>query len=153
MKTLDQILKSKPVFLNDWKESKLYGVIADFEGIYISKEEYEAKQAPYANVEHWIAKKGQMKNAINNWKNRKVLFASYSYQDYSGDAFVLVAVNKDLFEVNGSHCSCYGLEGQFDMEKIVLKELVNRITTGTFGKGNYCGNEFNAELKKFLGVK
>jgi len=40
---------------------------------------------------------------------KKVLFASYSYRDYSGSAFVLFEKEGKLYEVNGSHCSCYGL--------------------------------------------
>lgn len=50
--------------------------------------------------------------------NFTLLYADYTYEDYSGDAYVL-GYNKDkkqFFEVHGSHCSCYGLEGQWDEE-------------------------------------
>lgn len=50
--------------------------------------------------------------------NLILLYADYTYEDYSGDAYVL-GYNKDkkqFFEVHGSHCSCYGLEGQWDEE-------------------------------------
>lgn len=42
----------------------------------------------------------------------KILLASYTYEDYDGSAFVLFLRDGKLYEVNGSHCSCYGLEGQ-----------------------------------------
>lgn len=152
MKTLEQIIKTKPVFLNDWKDSKKFGVMCDFEDLYMTKEEYEAEKAPYPNIQAWIENKEKATRLIKEWKGKKVLFASYSYQDYSGDAFVLFCENGKLFEVNGSHCSCYGLEGQWTPEEVVLKELENRITVGTFGKDSYCGNEFNSELRTFLGL-
>lgn len=50
--------------------------------------------------------------------NVVLLYADYTYEDYSGDAYVL-GYDKEknqFFEVHGSHCSCYGLEGQWDEE-------------------------------------
>ena len=50
--------------------------------------------------------------------NLVLLYADYTYKDYSGDAYVLGydEEKKQFFEVHGSHCSCYGLEGQWDEE-------------------------------------
>lgn len=45
-----------------------------------------------------------------------ILFAEYVYADYEGSAFVLFEQAGKLFEVYGSHCSCYGLEGQWEPE-------------------------------------
>lgn len=42
----------------------------------------------------------------------KVLVASYTYEDYTGDAYVLFERGGKLWEVHGSHCSCYGLSQQ-----------------------------------------
>lgn len=50
MKTLNEILKQEPVFLNDWAESKKIGVLSDFEDVYITKEEYEATECPMPTV-------------------------------------------------------------------------------------------------------
>jgi hypothetical protein len=154
MKTLEQVLKSKPIYLNDWKDSKRFGVISDFENLSMDEAEFKAKEAPYSNVEYWKEKVINAKKALKEWKekNIKILFASYSYENYSGDAFVLFEQNGELFETNGSHCSCYGLEGQLEAESVVLKELENRLIKGTFGTDSYCGNDFNSELKKFLGI-
>ena len=46
-----------------------------------------------------------------------LLFASYSEGDYDGDAFVLYKQDGKLYEINGSHCSCYGLEDQWHPEE------------------------------------
>lgn len=53
----------------------------------------------------------------------EILLASYTYEDYNGDAFVLFRKDGKLFEVNGGHCSCYGLEGQWDPEETSILAL------------------------------
>lgn len=57
---------------------------------------------------------------------RQILFASYGGGSYEGDAFVLYKKGKKLYEVNGSHCSCYGLEGQWKPEETSWASLVMR---------------------------
>ncbi|MCY9107253.1 hypothetical protein [Bacillus atrophaeus] len=59
----------------------------------------------------------------------------------------------ELYEVNGSHCSCYGLEGQYSPEVVVLSELENRLVNGTFGEDDWSDNNFKKELCHFLGVR
>lgn len=51
-------------------------------------------------------------------ENLVLLYADYTYEDYNGDAYVLGydKEKKQFFEVHGSHCSCYGLESQWDEE-------------------------------------
>ena len=46
-----------------------------------------------------------------------ILFAWYEYEDYNGNAYVLFERGGKLFEVHGGHCSCYGLEGQWEPEE------------------------------------
>lgn len=54
----------------------------------------------------------------------KIIYASYYIQQYEGYAYVLFVYENKLYEVYGSHCSCYGLEGQFDFnEPVTLEEL------------------------------
>jgi hypothetical protein len=45
-----------------------------------------------------------------------VLVAWYGLGDYEGSAFVLFLKDDTLYEVNGAHCSCYGLENQWEPE-------------------------------------
>lgn len=68
----------------------------------------------------------------------QLLFAGYIYEDYAGDAIVVGYDHeeKKFFEVNGSHCSCYGLEDQWDVEyydnyELLVKVLEKR--NGYFG--------------------
>jgi hypothetical protein len=113
MKTLQEIIKQKPIYLNDWSNKE--DVARDFEN--------------------------------DDIKNLNILFADYQNQCYEGEAFVLFEKDGKLFEVIGSHCSCYGLEGQFDPEEVCL-EALERILI----KGNYSRNIFSTQLKEFLGL-
>ena len=150
MKTLQEILRQEPVYLNNWK-SKI-DLIGDFDDIYLTEEEYLSETPPYANVEYWQEKKQRMDKAIKEWENIHILFASYGQDDYSGDAFVLAHVDGKLHEVNGNHCSCFGLEGQWELEETTLEAIKHRLIEGKLGVDNYSGNEFHIELKEFLGI-
>ena len=86
MKTLEQILKQKPVYLHNWKEK--IDMIGDFEDLYMTGEEYRAEKAPYQNVKAWLDTKSKMTEAINKYEEYNILFASYGTDNYSGDAFV-----------------------------------------------------------------
>lgn len=56
----------------------------------------------------------------------EMLFASYETPGYEGYALVLVEREGQLFEVHGSHCSCYGLEGQWQPEATSWSALAMR---------------------------
>ena len=81
-------------------------------------------------------------------ENIEILFAHYDYADYEGYAFVLFERNGQLYEVNCSHCSCYGLEGQWSPEETSVEELQHRMDNGNLGSG-YQGNFVN-ELREVL---
>ena len=53
----------------------------------------------------------------------KILFACYGYEDCDGEAFVLYEYDGKLYEVHGSHCSCYGLEEQWEPEETTVEAL------------------------------
>ena len=55
-----------------------------------------------------------------------VLIATYEQEDYEGSAFVLFTDGGRLFEVNGSHCSCYGLEDCWRPEETSWEALAIR---------------------------
>lgn len=55
--------------------------------------------------------------------NEQVVFAAYDTPPYEGYATVLLLTNGKLYEVAGSHCSCYGLEGQWSPEETTVKAL------------------------------
>lgn len=150
MKTVDEIIKQEPVFLNAW--SHKFDVIGDFEDIYMSYNEYIADESPWPNKEGWLRDKVRMDRAIEEYKDINILFASYGMDNYEGDAWVLFEQDGDLYEVNGGHCSCYGLEGQWNPDEVLLKELENRLLKGTFGTDTYSDNNFRDELMAFLGM-
>jgi hypothetical protein len=118
MKTIKQLKKQEPVYLNDWSDKQTLAI--------------------------------QFDSPIIESKN--ILFASYGCECYEGNAFVLFEEDGKLFEVNGGHCSCYGLEGQFEPEETHLEALKYRLEKGTLGTNSYSGNEFAAELIQFLGI-
>lgn len=150
MKTLQDLLNQDPVYLHDFTNK--FDVISNFENVLMTQEEYEASQPPYKNVDRWIEKKNQMKVHLENWKDINILFAVYTYIEYAGDAFVLFEQNGKLYEVNGSHCSCYGLEGQWEPEETNLEAIKYRLTEGKMGNDYWSGDTYNTELKKFLGI-
>jgi hypothetical protein len=82
-------------------------------------------------------------------KDMDWLFGSYTYESYSGDAFMLFKKDEKIFEVSGGHCSCYGLEGQWKPEETTLETISHRLKIGELGKTSY-GNEFANELETFL---
>lgn len=59
-------------------------------------------------------------------KDATVLFAWYEYENYEGASLVVFQKDGKLWEVNGGHCSCYGLEGQWKPEETSIEALVLR---------------------------
>ncbi len=62
----------------------------------------------------------------------EVLFAAYEYENYSGDSLVIFRREGQILTVHGSHCSCYGLEGQWFPEES-SPEFVRRIVESANG--------------------
>lgn len=61
-----------------------------------------------------------------------ILFAQYNNEDYSGNATVIFEQNGKLFEVHGSHCSCYGLENQWEPESCTVEDVIKRAENNQF---------------------
>jgi hypothetical protein len=59
-----------------------------------------------------------------------VHLAWYGYGSYCGDSLVIFEKDGKLFEVNGSHCSCSGLEGQWEPEETSWAALSKRDLSG-----------------------
>ncbi|MCR8994730.1 hypothetical protein [Brevibacillus laterosporus] len=89
-------------------------------------------------------------------KDVEILLASYTCAKWEGDAFVLFRKDGKLYEVNGSHCSCFGLEGQWKPDETNIEVLEHRLTQGTLGIGGWHDeiDVFRSELIKVLnGIK
>ena len=99
-------------YLHDWAESGEAGMLEDF---------------------------GIGKDALDG---AEVLVASYTYEDYSGSAYVLFRRDGKLFEVHGGHCSCHGLSEesysggptQWQPEEADADSIRHRIVNGTWGE-------------------
>jgi hypothetical protein len=55
-----------------------------------------------------------------------VHLAWYGYGDYCGSSLVVFEKDGKLYEVNGSHCSCGGLEDQWEPEETSWEALSSR---------------------------
>lgn len=66
---------------------------------------------------------------LDELKDKHFLYAHYSYpyDDYTAEAYLLFIENDKLYEVDAGHCSCYGLEGQFEPEEVPIEVLYHRI--------------------------
>lgn len=83
--------------------------------------------------------------------NINILLAWYGYGSYDGSAFVLFEQNGKLYEVNASHCSCYGLEGQWSPEETSIDALRYRMREGRLGRDDYSdGGMFADQLIEVL---
>lgn len=56
----------------------------------------------------------------------EILFAYYYNEDYEGNAIVIYQKDGKLYEVNGGHCSCYGLEEQWSPEETSFEAIAKR---------------------------
>lgn len=75
--------------------------------------------------------------AENSLSDVDIILAWYGGGDYDGSAFVLFERDGKLYEAGGSHCSCYGLEGQWEPEETLVDALVHRIKNGHLGRDGY----------------
>ena len=83
-------------------------------------------------------------------KGVKILLAYYAVECYEGDAFVLFEKRGKLYEVNGSHCSCYGLEGQWEPELTSREAICHRMSEGTLGLDYRKNDTFRKKLIEVL---
>jgi hypothetical protein len=74
----------------------------------------------------------------------EVLFASYGTGCYCGEAAVVFRKAGQLYEVHGSHCSCYGLEGMWKPEEATVESLRKTVTERVCG--NYSDHCDEAKL-------
>lgn len=65
------------------------------------------------------------RNAIlKDLEGAEIVFHDYSYEDYNGSALTIYRKDGKFYHVEGGHCSCYGLEGQWTPEEMPLEALL-----------------------------
>ena len=57
-------------------------------------------------------------------KGVNILYAVYDNEDYQGSAGVIFFKEDKLYQVTGSHCSCYGLEDQWEPEEVEIDVML-----------------------------
>ena len=76
---------------------------------------------------NWDGKKGweavQSEFETDTPEPEEVIFARYTAEGYEGDATIIYRNGDKYYYVSGSHCSCYGLEGQFEPEEYTAETL------------------------------
>lgn len=70
--------------------------------------------------EHWCEDETSIPDTM------QVVYYHYEIEGYEGHAFCLFLQDDVLYEVSGSHCSCNGLEEQWQPEQASIKELLHR---------------------------
>lgn len=124
----------KPYFLEDWSEDSTQYERWNVEGT-----------GPIAHIKADFEISDEELDGIN------ILLAYYSYRNWEGDAFVLFEKDGKLFEVNGGHCSCYGLEGQWEPEEVTIDVLEYRLNKGNLGVDSWENeNRFAKELREVI---
>ena len=113
-------MSSTPIFLHDWAKDGISQMLSDFE------------------------------ITAQDLSGAEIILASYSRDNYEGAAFVLFSRDGKLYEVNATHCSCYGLEGKWESEGTTVEALRHRLDRGSLGDDDYTGNVFAAELRAAL---
>ncbi len=74
---------------------------------------------------------------------KDILFAYYTYEDYSGRALVVFVAPDDglLYLVKGSHCSCYGLDSTSYNEEKYTQWRPERINWEVLNKMKFWYDE------------
>lgn len=61
----------------------------------------------------------------------RFVFAAYDCPDYEGSALVIVSDDGKAFRVvDGGHCSCFGLEGQWEPSEHTIVEIAHFARAG-----------------------
>lgn len=99
------------------------------------------------NWENLKGKEALQKDFEFTLTDEKIIFASYYTGGYEGRAYVLFEQDGKLYEVFGGHCSCYGLEDQWNPEEINLEYIPKRIE---LIDKDYQFDDLNREQKRLL---
>lgn len=111
-----EMMTSNQVYFNDWEDTKEDGLLHDFD------------------IEPKIL------------FGCTIIFAAYTYEDYSGDTLVIFEKGGKLYRVDGGHCSCYGLEDQWEPEELDPKAFLHTLEKGS----NYGVTKLHKERLKTI---
>lgn len=75
----------------------------------------------------------QSQFSMNDPEPQAVIWAEYDNDGYDGRAWVLYYDKGKFFYVEGGHCSCYGLEDQWNPEEYSVEALKGQVERATYG--------------------
>lgn len=143
------------MFLNEWEETKFIGMVANFSNNSFDARMFCMDECPKGwNEKYYLENKADGRIVLDKFKQEccgeeNIIFASYTEVNGNGTAFVLFRKDNKLYEVNGSHCSCHGLEGQWEPEEANIEAIQHRLENGNLG--TCCGYDvFTDKLKEVL---
>lgn len=85
-----------------------------------------------------------------------IIVSATTYEDYQGIGLTVYCHEGVCYEVNSSHCSCFGHEGQWEPEEIKVGELLSRknyVSHGTWNretKSYEFDDTDNNEIRRLL---
>lgn len=107
-----------------------------------------------------------MEKYLGNWQKREdiendfcikleddvnIIIAAYDTPDYSGEAYVLYEQKDKLYEVFGSHCSCFGLETQWEPTETTIQAIKFIYKNGGWDSFEAFFGESSKELRDVIG--
>lgn len=81
-------------------------------------------------------------------KPEEVLYADYNRDGYDGSAHIVYRNGDKFYYVYGGHCSCYGLEGQWDPEEYTAELFVAAYEKGSWS--DYIPKDVLRRVREFL---
>lgn len=90
---------------------------------------------------------GQFAAEPNALDGAEIHLAWYGFGSYDGEACIIYTQGGKLYEVNGSHCSCDGLEGQWSPEETTWEALAHIFRNGTKFGSDYSSDEDKARAR------
>lgn len=88
----------------------------------------------------------------NDVRNYEILVAYESVGSWGCDSSSWFLMRKDgkLCENHGSHCSCYGFEGQFEPEETTKESMLHRVWFVSTGGYDDDAKENEAAMRQYV---
>ena len=94
---------------------------------------------------NWESLRKDFRNDAPEKEPSKV-FAVYNFEGYDGSALVLYVKNRKWAVVEASHCSCYGLEDQWE-PTFHQKVEIDKMLTASYGLFHDYSKEISEWMK------
>lgn len=99
----------------------------------------EKAHDPYDGFEDWEDVRRHFE--MDEKEPTEVILARYDQECYEGSALVIYRRGRRYYEVSGGHCSCHGLEGQWDPEEYTrgtFRKVLNRRLNSEYSRHEWA---------------